>query len=413
MLQRFCVIFFLSFLLAGCSFISKSIVKKQEWSENYASAKGVEATSPLMVDRDPSTLAETQLPAGSSSAGATRFTEAVVKLPEAKSIRKIVIRSPNLRSFIVYAGGKTEDDWKSLKEIKNNDEQRIVMTVSAVTDRIRIRVLRTSDDTTLPGGRGSQVRLQHAPGKIQEIEVYGFVEEKVASAVPSAKPDTVPVATSGTPAVPGQPAEEVPKAPPIAVSLETTQNTYALTGPIPLKINLKIGSDNLTVLEDHVVSKMLSTKLIVKTASGERITCSKPIPPLSSPRPYRSGDRPVDVRNAKTLEADSSVTIDIPNLLEYYPIKDPGTYTVQFSTLLEIHDKFVGREQTEKEDLERRIRDVNSRQYFTPEEKASITQSIREEIQQLEKSKPKRYIAVGARGKPLELNSNILELVIQ
>ena len=64
------------------------------------------------------------------------------------------------------------------------------------------------------------------------------------------------------------------------------------------------------------------------------------------------------MRNARTLDADSVVTIDIPNLLDYYPISEPGTYTVQFDLGLAAHKEFVGRSQTQIDDLERTIRDV-------------------------------------------------------
>ncbi|MGB9597752.1 MAG: hypothetical protein ACPL7B_15820, partial [Candidatus Poribacteria bacterium] len=67
----------LAIVLAGCATAGKSIVAKQEWSENYARMKGVEATAPAMVDGDPSTMAETRTPSDASAA--TKYTEAVVK----------------------------------------------------------------------------------------------------------------------------------------------------------------------------------------------------------------------------------------------------------------------------------------------------------------------------------------------
>lgn len=153
----------LAVVLAGCATAGKSIVAKQTWSENYARLKGVEATAPAMVDGDPGTSADTQTPSDSSAA--TKYTEAVVKLPEPKSIRRIVIDSTNLQSFAVYAGGTTENDWKMLSEIKSTEDRKITLNVSATTDKIRVRVVKTSDDTTTPGGLGSQARLKRAQQK--------------------------------------------------------------------------------------------------------------------------------------------------------------------------------------------------------------------------------------------------------
>jgi hypothetical protein len=418
----------LAVTFVGCGLAGRPIVAKQIWSENYAMAKGVEATSPLMVDGDSSTFSETQIPTD-TTAGSTKLTEAVVKLPEPKSIRKIVVNSINLQSFIVYEGGQTPDDWKTLAEIKNTDETKVTMSVSANTDRIKIRVLRTSDDATIPGGRGGQSRLKHAPGKIKEIEIYGLVREATA---PTAQPAGTTAAVSGstsTSAASGSTGTatssatkttttvstpvEVPKGPPVTAMLEMAQKTYPIAGPIPLKINIKTGADEQIVLDEIVSSKVLSTKLIVKSSSGEVIASSKPTPSLSSPMPRRFVDKAVDVREANTLDPGSVLTVDIPNLLDYYPIKAPGTYTIQLSTWLELHTKFVGREQTEKDDLEGQIRDINSKSNFTPTEKASLIQNLRDDMKQSQKRKSKRYIETNARGTQFKLESDTIELTIQ
>lgn len=421
MLRNFgivCIVL-LAVILAGCSSASKSIMAKQIWSENYAKAKGVEATSPLMVDGDQSTVADSQLPTD-SNAGSTRYTEAFVKLPEPKSIRKVVINSPNLQSFTIYSGGDKPNDWKSLKEIKNAESGKIEIPVSINTDRIKIKVDRTSDDSTTPGGSGGQSRLKRAPAKIKEIEIYGMVQEPTAPAeqpagvttVTSGTTSTSTVTTSTTSTTTVSKAVEVPKGPAATATLETTQKTFPLAGPIPLKINIKTGAEEQTVLDEIVSSNFLSTKLIVKT--GETIIASiKPTPPLSSPKPRRFADKPVDVREAKVLDPDSVLTVDVADLLSYYPIKTPGTYTIQLVTWLELHTKFVGREQTEKADTESQIREINSKANYTATEKAALIQSLRDDLQQSQKKKAKRYIEATSRGTQFKLESNIIELIVQ
>jgi hypothetical protein len=421
MLRNFgivCIVL-LAVILAGCSSASKSIMAKQIWSENYAKAKGVEATSPLMVDGDQSTVADSQLPTD-SNAGSTRYTEAFVKLPQPKSIRKVVINSTNLQSFTIYAGGDRPDDWKSLKEIKNAEGSKIEIPVSINTDRIKIKVDRTSDDTTTPGGRGSQSRLKRAPAKIKEIEIYGMVQEPAAPTEQPARTvvssgtsstSTVTSSTSSTTIV--SKTVEVPKGPATTATLEITQKTFPLAGPIPLKINIKTGAEEQTVLDEIVSSNVLSTKLIVKSSTGETIASIKPTPPLSSPKPHRFADKPVDVREAKILDPNSILTIDVDNLLSYYPIKTPGTYTIQLSTWLELHTKFVGREQTEKADTESQIREINSKANYTATEKAALIQSLRDELQQSQKKKAKRYIEASTRGTQFKLESNTIDLIVQ
>jgi hypothetical protein len=421
-----CVIV-LAIVLSGCATAGKSIMAKQTWSENYAKMKGVVATSPAMVDGDPGTSADTQTPSDSSTA--TKYTEAVVKLPEQKSIRKIVIDSTNLQSFAVYAGGTTENDWKMLKEVKNSEDLKVTLNVSATTDKIRIRVVKTSDDTTTPGGLGGQARLKRAPAKIKEIEIYGYAKDAQA---PTAQVEAVGItATSGTTtgttsktstgtastakagtttvttAVPA----EVPKGPPITATLEIAQKSFPSVGPVPLKINIKAGADEVVTLEDILSDKMISTKLIVKSASGNAIASSKPTPPLSSPRPYRAVDRPMDVRNALTIQPNTVLAVNIVNLLDYYAMATPGTYTIQLVTWVDLHDKFVGRETTEKDDIESQIRDINSK--YTAQEKTALIQNLKDELTQSKKKKTKRYIETSIKGKPYKLESDTIEIIIQ
>lgn len=426
-----CVIF-LAFALVSCS----SLIKEQEWSRNYALDEGVEATSSLMVDGNRRTIGETAPPI--DSVGSTQYTEAIIKLPEKRSIRRIVIYTTNLETFVVYAATNSGKTWKPLQEIKNNREKKLELSVIANTDQIKVRVRETSDDQTIPGGLSGWRSVRHANGKIQEIEIYGLVEKSTEQeteqvveevegiAVPATfttpAPETAVTSDTSVQATPttkqvAKPTTTVsvsvqkakPKAPPAAVSLRSSQDTYALAGPIPVTVNIKIGPNDLVVLEDQAKDEMLLTKLLVKNASGEIVECSKPTPRLSPTRPYRASGRSVDVRNARTLETDSVIALEIPNLLEYYPITEPGTYTVQFSMKLAVYTKFVGRYQTKIEELQSYIRDVDPNRALAQSDK----NDMKEEINQLKQKKGHRYIVAGTRGKALHLNSNTLELIIR
>ena len=419
MISRFYVIFIfaLVFAFVGCATVGKSIISKQEWSANYALEKGVEATSPNMIDGSLSSIGETQVPTGVGSRGATEFTEAFVKFPEEKNIRRIVVHTPNMQNFTVYAVGK-DGILKSLGEIKNNKENKVEFIVTTVTDQVKLRVRKTSDDEVYSTG-GGRKQLRRGKGKIQEIEIHGMQETVKA---PTPTPEQV--ATAGSPgstgtevggsiATPAPPVPEKPKAPPIAVRLELSKNTYNMAASIPVKMNISIGPEDLVVLADSVTEAMLRTKLTLKDSSGEVIKCAKQPPRLSFPKPYRGTGKEVSVRNAATLDADSSIDVNIPNLLEYYPIDKPGTYTIQINEKLEVHEKFLGSAQTQAEDLERTIRDINSRSNYTAQEKASLIQTLRDEIAEAQKVKGNRYLEVGARGNQIDMVSNILEITIQ
>ncbi len=454
MTYRFCIAcsVLMVIAVAGCG-MGKSIIAKQEWSENYALEDGVKCTSPLMVDGKRHTVGETETPSGQAgSRGITNYTEVIVELPEKKSIRRIDLYTDNIQTMSIHAGGRGEDTWVLLEEVKNNREKKLSFKVSTITDRIKVRVRGTSDDTLLPGGRGrNRNRMRREKGKIQEIEIYGLAdvqaEEEIleeetefvaadagftaaeevdeatgqvtaldtsSASIAPAKQTKVKTGTepSTTTKVRKQSAPK-PKAPLAAMKLESPQSTYALTGPIPATISLKVGPDDLVVREDHMSDEILLTKLLVKTASGEQIPCSKPAPPLSRPRPYRASGGEVSVRNARTLEAESIITVEIANLLECYPITEPGSYTVQFDMKLEVHTTFVGRNQTQIRDLERTMRDINGRSNYSQTEKATLIQGLREDVAKLEADKTNRYIVVGSRSKSLALKSNVLELTIQ
>ena len=169
--------------LLGCA-----IIAKQEWSENYASITGVRATNARMIDGNTRTFGETAFREGSQdNFGPAPTSQAIVMLPERKVIRRVVIHSDNLKKFTVSAD-KGSEDWEVIKEVNNVTSNPIDLSVNAPfpTDKIRVRVLGTTDDASLR--RGQRRRNfwasgnRRAPAKIYEIELYGYQSVKVAGA---------------------------------------------------------------------------------------------------------------------------------------------------------------------------------------------------------------------------------------
>lgn len=103
--------------LLGCLSSVKSAIGGQEWSENYATIEGVQATSPEMTDGNLTTTGRSTFPTGSERVyGSTALSEAVVVLPEKRSIRRIVIHSSNLKVFDIMAD--KGNGWVVIEDIK-------------------------------------------------------------------------------------------------------------------------------------------------------------------------------------------------------------------------------------------------------------------------------------------------------
>lgn len=173
----------ISVIMIGCS----AIFSHQEWSDNYALLDGAMATSPQMIDGNLNTIGETTFPAGTDTAfGSNPASEVIITLPEKKLIRRVIIHTDNIKTFDIFAdqGGLINDtDWKLIKEVKSvkTNPVEIPVLFSFPTERIRLRVLSTTDDANLKrtqrarsGGFRQFGQNRRALGKIREIELYGY-----------------------------------------------------------------------------------------------------------------------------------------------------------------------------------------------------------------------------------------------
>jgi hypothetical protein len=154
-------------ICAGCS----TLFVPQQLSENYALGRGVECDAPQAVDGDLNTVSNNR--------------RIMISLPEKKSIRRIVIHSPNISNFILYESIGEAGEWKIIKSIKGNKLSRIDIDTHVITDKIRMFVTDTSgtrfaDAGSLRDVDGNtnlfSVQVDTAP-QIQEIELYGFVDK--------------------------------------------------------------------------------------------------------------------------------------------------------------------------------------------------------------------------------------------
>lgn len=153
-------------LCSGCS----ALFVPQQLSENYALAAGVRSDAPEALDGNLET--------------ASSNTRIVIILPEAKSIRRIIIYSPNISNFILYESTGAEGEWRPIKSVKGNKLNKIVINTQVTTDKIRMFVSDTRGTRFAEPGRLRDVdgrtnifsRQVDARPKIQEIELYGLVD---------------------------------------------------------------------------------------------------------------------------------------------------------------------------------------------------------------------------------------------
>lgn len=153
-------------LLSGCS----SMFVSQQLSENYVTSQDVKSDSPEAIDGNLNTISNN--------------TRIHIYLPEKKSIRKIVIHSPNISNFILYESIGGEGQWRVIKSIRGNKQNPIEIPTQVTTNAIRIFITDTKAGRFADPGALKDVdgnvnifsRKVDALPQIQEIELYGLID---------------------------------------------------------------------------------------------------------------------------------------------------------------------------------------------------------------------------------------------
>ena len=171
---------------------------KQEWSGNYALLPGVTASDPAFIDDNPETIGQSQRKKGSGSLGTDIDipSEAIVYLPEKKSIYRIVIHSTNLKEFEVHAFN-SRGKWDKIYDQRSNKNPIIDIRFNKVvmTSGIKVVVRRTTEDAARRR-ENVQIRRENMPtpdggirrgryrifitgpttalAEIAEIKLYGY-----------------------------------------------------------------------------------------------------------------------------------------------------------------------------------------------------------------------------------------------
>lgn len=154
------------YLCVGCS----TLFAPQSFSENYSLGAGVQSDAPEAIDGDMDTISNN--------------TRIMISLPEMKSIRKVIIYSPNISNFVIYESLGEEGKWRPIKSIKGNKLDKIIVNTQVRTDKIRIFVSDTRGTRFAEPGAVRDVngdlnafsRQVDARPIVREIELYGLVD---------------------------------------------------------------------------------------------------------------------------------------------------------------------------------------------------------------------------------------------
>ena len=185
-------------LVLGLMCLCSGCVIGQQWSENYALQPGVAASDPSFIDGNMETVGQSQRKKSNPRQAATLNipSEALVHLPEKRSIYRIVIHSSNLLEFEVQALNSL-GEWEKIYDQRTNKDRIIDIRLNRVvtTASIKVLVRQTTDDAaarrenlqldrenreTSDGNirRGRIVYKITGPttalAKIAEIELYGY-----------------------------------------------------------------------------------------------------------------------------------------------------------------------------------------------------------------------------------------------
>ena len=185
-------------VLLGLMCLCYGCVLGQKWSENYALLPGVTANDPAFIDDKLNTIGQSQRKKSSGSALTDLDipSEAIIHLPEKKSLYRIVIHSTNLEEFELMAFN-SRGEWDKIYDQRSNKESVIDIRLNKVvtTTGIKVVVHRTAEDAArrrenvqirrenveIAEGQVRRGRYRYyitgpttALAKIAEIQLYGY-----------------------------------------------------------------------------------------------------------------------------------------------------------------------------------------------------------------------------------------------
>jgi len=195
------------------------------------------------------------------------------------------------------------------------------------------------------------------------------------------------------------------------LAIKAPKKSYEQGEAIPLKLTLKTGFD---LLMKKYSAEMLLSRLIVKSEDGTEIKFQRRIVEPAAKILKKDGKR-VECQPGAELKKGAEKSYSIDNLLEYFPITQPGVYSVQLNLKLPIYkDSFVQKPPQILE-FEEQIAEYKKNPRFPENKKQMAIAALQEEIKMLEKEgvRPEMFVVLSSWRGDAEIQSNLIEITIQ
>ena len=198
------------------------------------------------------------------------------------------------------------------------------------------------------------------------------------------------------------------------LTIEMPKTNYKLDEAIPIELTLNVGKFDLLVPQDSVEPEKMVSHLVVKSAEGTEIECLKTIP-QPKPEGLKKAGKSVQGRPGAELKAGTEISASIENLLEYYPLTQPGSYTAQLNIVLPVYKETVIKKPDSILELEEEIKAYQSDSRLPANKKQQAVAFLREEIEMLEEqgSRPQMFVILDSFRGNAELQSNVIKFTIQ
>lgn len=197
-------------------------------------------------------------------------------------------------------------------------------------------------------------------------------------------------------------------------TLETPKAIYQLSEAIPLTIILKSGEFDLLLSQASLTPERMATHLIIVSADGTPLELSKTIPEPRAKMLEKDGQS-VQGQPGIELKAGSEMSISIDNLLDYYPLTQPGAYKVELDMRLPIYRDSVTEKPESIRELEEEIKAFQNAPSLPENKKQQAIAVLKEEIQQLEAQgkQSQMFVVLSSMRGSAELQSNTITVTVK
>ncbi len=196
------------------------------------------------------------------------------------------------------------------------------------------------------------------------------------------------------------------------LNIETPEKNYTQGEAIPLKLTLKAGKFDLLMKEYS--AEMIVSRLSVKSEDGTEVKCQKNFLAPAA-KPIKKNGKKVECQPGAFLEKGAEKSYSINNLLEYFPMTQPGFYKAQLNLKLQIYTDSVIQKPPKIRDVEEQIAEYKKSTRLSANKKQIAIAVLQEEIKTLEKEgvKSKMFVVLSSWRGNAEIQSNLIEIAIR